>query len=159
MESSYVLRTAHAGDAREIARHRGLMFLDMGVVDENDAKKLLAASAPWFIDVMQRGLYKGWMVERNGEIVAGGGLYLSEIGPLPGCFRVGRSAHIANVYTNTEHRRRGIARSLLNEMLHWCQKSEIDQVTLTASNDGRALYSSLGFEPQPDGMLRKLERQ
>ena len=159
MESSYVLRTAHAGDAGEIARHRSLMFLDMGAVNEDDAGKLLAASAPWFIDIMQRGLYKGWVVERDGEIVAGGGLHLSEIGPLPGCFRAGRSAHIANVYTDTEHRRRGIARSLLNEMLDWCQRSEIDQVTLTASNDGRALYRSLGFEPQPDGMLRKLNRR
>jgi GNAT superfamily N-acetyltransferase len=135
------------------------MFLDMGLVDEDDAEKLIAASAPWFIDVMKHGLYKGWVVELNGQIVAGGGLHLSEIGPLPGTFRVGSSAHIANVYTHAQHRKRGIARSLLNEMLRWCQDSWIDQVTLTASNDGRALYSSLGFEPQPDGMLRKLNRQ
>lgn len=135
------------------------MFLDMGLVDEDDAKKLIDASAPWFIDVMERGLYKAWVVELNKQIVAGGGVHLSEIGPLPGSFRVGRTAHIANVYTDAEHRKRGIARSLLNEMLRWCQESRIDQVTLTASRDGRALYSSLGFEPQPDGMLRKLERQ
>jgi GNAT superfamily N-acetyltransferase len=150
---------ANVADAGEIARHRGLMFLDMGLVDEDDAEKLIVASAPWFIDVMKRGLYKGWVVEQNGQIVAGGGLHLSEIGPLPGSFRVGRSAHIANVYTHAEHRKRGVARSLLNEMLRWCQESRIDQVTLTASDDGRALYSSLEFEPQPDGMLRKLNRQ
>jgi len=150
---------ANVADAGEIARHRGLMFLDMGLVDEDDAEKLIVASAPWFIDVMKRGLYKGWVVEQNGQIVAGGGLHLSEIGPLPGSFQVGTSAHIANVYTSAEHRKRGVARSLLNEMLRWCQESRIDQVTLTASNDGRALYNSLGFEPQPDGMLRKLSRQ
>jgi len=156
MEISYVLRTADTADAGEIARHRGLMFLDMGLIDENDAERLIAASAPWFRDVMERGLYKAWVVERNNQIVAGGGLHLSEIGPLPGSFRVGKAAHIANVYTHAEHRKRGVARSLLNEMLRWCQESKIDQVTLTASNDGRALYSSLGFEPQPDGMLRKI---
>ncbi|WP_213805681.1 GNAT family N-acetyltransferase [Granulicella sp. dw_53] len=134
------------------------MFLDMGLVDRDDAEKLIAASAPWFVDVMKRDLYKAWVVERNGQIVAGGGLHLSEIGPLPGAFRVGRAAHIANVYTHAEHRKRGVARSLLNEMLRWCQESRIDQVTLAASNDGRALYNSLGFEPQPDGMLRKFKR-
>jgi hypothetical protein len=95
MENSYVLREAHVSDAAEIAKHRGLMFLDMGLVDEDDAEKLIVASAPWFIDVMKRGLYKGWVIEKNGEIVAGGGLHLSEIGPLPGSFRVGTSAHIA----------------------------------------------------------------
>ena len=108
---------------------------------------------------MRNGLYKGWVVEQNGQIVAGGGLHLSEIGPLPGAFRVGTSAHIANVYTHAEHRKKGIARALLNEMLRWCQDSNIDQVTLTASNDGRALYNSLGFQPQPDSMLRRLNQQ
>ncbi|WP_263408838.1 GNAT family N-acetyltransferase [Terriglobus tenax] len=150
---------ANVADADEIARHRGLMFLDMGLVDKDDAERLVAASAPWFIDVMKSGLYKGWVVEQNGQIVAGGGLHLSEIGPLPGSFRVGRSAHIANVYTHAEHRKRGVARSLLNAMLRWCQESGVDQVTLTASDDGRALYRSLEFEPQLDGMLLKLHRQ
>jgi GNAT superfamily N-acetyltransferase len=159
MDTSYVLRTGDVADAGEIARHRGLMFLDMGLVNEADAEKVAVASAPWFIDVMKLNLYKAWVVELNGETVAGGGLHLSEIGPLPGSFRVGRNAHIANVYTHAEHRKRGIARSLLNEMLRWCQGSKIDQITLTASNDGRALYQSLGFQPQPDGMLLKLERR
>jgi GNAT superfamily N-acetyltransferase len=134
------------------------MFLDMGLINQDDAAALILASAPWFADVIERGLYKAWMVEHEGRIVAGGGLHLSEIGPLPGCPRVGASAHFANVYTYAEHRKRGIARSLLNEMLRWCRESGIDQVTLTASNEGRSLYSSLGFEPQPDNMLRKLER-
>ena len=159
MESSYTLRTAGVTDAGEIARHRGLMFLDMGLVTQSDAEALTVASAPWFADVMERGQYKGWVVELEGQIVAGGGLHLSEIGPLPGCFRVVRSAHIANVYTDARHRKQGIARSLLNEMLNWCCESKIDQVTLTSSSEGRALYTSLGFVPQPDGMLLQLEQK
>ena len=135
------------------------MFLDMGLVTQSDAEALAVASAPWFADVMERCQYKGWVVELEGQIVAGGGLHLSEIGPLPGCFRVVRSAHIANVYTHARHRKQGIARSLLNEMLNWCYESKIDQVTLTSSSEGRALYTSLGFVPQPDGMLLRLEQK
>ena len=130
----------------------------MGLIDGDDTEKLIVASAPWFLDVMQRGLYKGWIVEEDSKIIAGGGIHLSEIGPLPGSFRVGLNAHIANVYTQAEHRRKGVARALLEEMLRWCQESRIDQITLTASHDGRALYETLGFEPQPDGMLRKLTK-
>jgi GNAT superfamily N-acetyltransferase len=132
------------------------MFLDMGLVNADDADALAVAAEPWFADALTRNLFKGWIVEAEGTIIAGGGLHLSEIGPLPGMFRAGRAAHIANVYTSAEHRKRGIARLLLNTMLDWCKQEQIDQVTLTASNDGRALYTSLGFVLQPDGMLRKL---
>jgi hypothetical protein len=44
-------------------------------------------------------------------------------------------------------------------MLNWCRESKIDQVTLTSSSEGRALYTSLGFVPQPDGMLLRLEQK
>jgi GNAT superfamily N-acetyltransferase len=158
MKSSYVLRAARVDDANEIATHRGLMFLDMGQVTPEGATALTVASAPWFADLLAGDRYKGWVVELEGRIVAGGGLHLSEIGPLPGCMWVGRSAHIANVYTHAEHRRQGIAQSLMNQMLSWCRESKIDQVTLTASVDGRSLYTALGFVPQPDSMLLKLQQ-
>jgi GNAT superfamily N-acetyltransferase len=155
MDNSYLLRAAGAADAGAIARHRGLMFLDMGLVDEADAYKLSAASQPWFSEILERGLYKAWMVEWDGKVVGGGGLHLSEMGPLPGAFRIGTSAHVANVYTDRDHRKRGIARSLLNEMMRWCREFGIDQLTLTASEDGRLLYKSLGFQPQPDTMMQR----
>lgn len=153
-----MLRAAGGADAGAIAKHRGLMFLDMGLVDEADAHKLAAASQPWFSEILDRGLYKAWLVELDGKVVGGGGLHLSEIGPLPGIFRIGTSAHVANVYTDRDHRKRGIARSLLHEMMRWCRESGIDQLTLTASEDGRLLYKSLGFQPQPDGMMQRLAK-
>lgn len=156
LDERYGLREAAEEDAATLALHRGMMFRDMGLASDEAAREISAAATPWFRGMFQAGLYRGWLIACDNEIVAGGGLHLTEIGPLPGMQRVGRSAHIANVYTAEQHRRRGLARVLLETALSWCNQEPIDQVTLTASPEGRALYTALGFEPQPDGMLKKL---
>jgi GNAT superfamily N-acetyltransferase len=50
-----------------------------------------------------------------------------------------------NVYTEPAHRRRGLARRLMHEMLGWCRARRVARVVLHASDDGAALYASLGF--------------
>jgi len=145
MTSGYLLRTATQRDAAAIARHRGAMFLDMGAISEEQRETLVAVSEPWMLDLMAKGEYLGWLVESGQEIVAGGGVLLRPLDPEPGCLRVGRWAHIANVYTEPGHRRRGLARMLMLEILDWCAANSMDKVTLNASEGGRALYASLGF--------------
>ncbi|CAN5753914.1 hypothetical protein BH10ACI4_BH10ACI4_35840 [soil metagenome] len=156
MQDTYSLRIATEGDAALIAEHRGLMFLDMGLASVEEANALTVATEPWIFDLLSSGEYKGWILEEEGIAVTGGGLLLKEMGPVPGCLRVGRSAHIVNVYTVLAHRKRGLARRILREMLKWCAENRIDQVTLASSEEGRGLYASLGFEPQAESM--KLER-
>ncbi|MCU1322347.1 MAG: sortase-like acyltransferase [Acidobacteriaceae bacterium] len=128
------------------------MFLDMGLVSVEEARALTAAAEPWIFDLLKSGEYKGWFLEEQGVVVTGGGLLLREVGPVAGCLRVGSAAHIVNVYTLLSHRKRGLARRILGEMLQWCAENRIDQVTLTSSEAGRGLYASLGFEPQMDSM-------
>ena len=55
--------------------------------------------------------------------------------------------NILNVYTEPEHRRRGIARALMQIALEWCASNDVDAVILHASAEGSALYASLGFAP------------
>jgi GNAT superfamily N-acetyltransferase len=145
MLDGYLLRTAGLDDAGVIAEHRSRMFADMELLLPAEVAAMIAATEPWISELLSRGEYMGWLVEREGQVVAGGGLHLSEIGPVPGAFRVGRVAHIANVYTLPAHRRLGLARSLLAEMLSWSRQNGVDKVTLEASADGRRLYESLGF--------------
>ena len=63
MEDDYVLRSATAEDAALIARHRGLMFLDMKLISEEEAAALTAATKPWILGLMQNGGYRGWFLE------------------------------------------------------------------------------------------------
>lgn len=151
----YSLRLATPDDAEAIARHRAQMFRDMSAVTDEEAETLFAASVPWFRDLLSTELYVGWLVLCDEEIVAGGGIHLREMGPVPGCLRVGRWGHIANIYTAPAHRRRGVARLLMETMLAWSEAHQVDHVTLAASEDGRRLYESMGFIPTPDMKLRR----
>jgi GNAT superfamily N-acetyltransferase len=112
-----------------------------------EAETLRKASEPWIAGLMAKSEYIGWIVQHCGSEVAGGGIILLERGPAPGCTRIGRWAHIVNMYTAPDHRRRGLARRLMNTILEWCETHRIDHVTLGTSDQGRPLYESLGFQP------------
>ena len=140
----YVIRPAGVGDAQLIARQRACMFRDIGVVSPEETELLRKACEPWLSDLLTSGDYLGWFVEHRGVVVAGGGMFLQEAGPGPGRFPMGRLGHVANVYTEPAHRRRGLARRLMETMLNWCASNGIDFVTLGASDEGKPLYSAVG---------------
>jgi len=154
MDGPIAIRRAGAGDAATIARHRAAMFRDMGDLSPDDFGVLRKASEDWLAARLASGEYVGWLVEQGGVAVAGGGLLLREMWPVPGCCRTGRWAHVGNVYTERSHRRRGLARAVMEAILLWCKSNAIDHVTLAASREGRPLYELLGFEA--DGMAMKL---
>jgi GNAT superfamily N-acetyltransferase len=149
----YVIRSAVADDAAILARHRASMFRDMGSVSPEESELLRKASEPWFSGLLTNGDYLAWLVEHRGVVVAGGGIFVRASGPAPGIYRLSRLGHIANVYTEPAYRRRGLARRLMETMLHWCASNGTDQVTLGASDEGRPLYESLGFQPTSDMRL------
>lgn len=58
---------------------------------------------------------------------------------------MGREGLVLNVYVDDAHRRRGIARRLMETLVAWAPGAGIVRLVLHASLDGRALYESLGF--------------
>jgi GNAT superfamily N-acetyltransferase len=96
---------------------------------------------------MEAGEYLAWLaIAGDGSVAAGAGLWLMDWPPHmvgPGA----RRGNILNVYTNPDHRRRGLARRLTEATLEWCRTHAVRAVILHASEDGRALYCALGFEP------------
>ena len=153
MSRDFEIRLATRDDAEVIATHRGLMFFDMGKVSRDESKQIRSATEPHIRKLLETDQYLGWLVIKDGGVVAGGGVYLRELLPIPGCCRLGRWAYIANIYTEEAHRRQGLARLVVNTILQWCEEHDIDQITLAASDAGRPLYESLGFVPTPDMRL------
>jgi GNAT superfamily N-acetyltransferase len=153
-QEQLAIRPATPSDAGIIAEHRAAMFRDMGQLPSDaDYARLREASEAWLTGLFISDQYIGWLVEDDLRIVAGGGILIREQLPVPGCCKIGPCAHIMNVYTSPAYRRRGLARRLLILMLQWCVMQKMNQVTLTASNDGRSLYESLGFQPTSDMRL------
>jgi GNAT superfamily N-acetyltransferase len=145
MNSEYRIRRGTVEDAPVIARQRAAMFRDMGDLIGDAAAQIESASFVYIRQMMAEQRYLGWLAERQGEVVAGCGLIISQLLPRPGAIDGGAQALIVNVYCEPEHRRRGLARALMAAMLDWCKSERIAKVVLHASQDGRPLYESLGF--------------
>ncbi len=145
LDKSYQIRSISLADAATVSIHRALMFRDMGLLDEAETEQLREASRPWIEDLLLNGTYVGWFVQCNGVVVGGCGLHLSTFGPKPGFSSGGNSVHMANVYVDPFHRRRGLADELMTAALQWARTRKIDEMTLSASEQAKPLYQRLGF--------------
>jgi GNAT superfamily N-acetyltransferase len=143
----YSIRRATLEDAAIIAGHRHRMFLDIGKHDPQKLEGMTEAFRPWLEARMTSGDYLGWLaMAADGSVAAGLGLWLMDWPPhVLGAGS--RRGNIINVYTEAAHRRQGLARLLLNAALDWCRANAVDVVILHASEEGRQLYESAGFQP------------
>ena len=141
------IRPGTREDAGIIRDHRRAMFFDMRSGDDAALDAMSERFLLWLQPRLQSGEYRAWFaVDENGSVVAGLGLWLMDWPPHmigPGAPR----GNILNVYTEHPHRRRGLARKLMQTALDWCRANGIRAVILHASPEGRALYDSLGFRP------------
>lgn len=152
-DPEYSVRSCTAADAATVARHRVAMFRDMGqVASDALAQRLLVESAAELERALLDGSYVGWLaLDAAGLAIAGAGCHIMP--QLPRLTKDGRAVAtgptplVVNVYTDPAWRRRGIARTLMNIIRRWAEARRFDRVSLHASDDGRPLYESLGFEP------------
>jgi GNAT superfamily N-acetyltransferase len=148
--SSYHVREATLADAGVLAHQRIRMFADMGV--PLDANALDRAFRAWLADVMPSGAYRAWLVETHAEIVAGGGITILPWPPGPR-YMSDRLAFVYNVYTEPAHRRRGLARVVMDAIHAWCREAGIGSTALNASRDGQPLYQAMGYGVTPNPMM------
>jgi GNAT superfamily N-acetyltransferase len=140
------IRKATPDDLEVVLRHRRLMFEAMGFADRRNLDAMIAAFTPLLSRGLADGTYQGWLAETEGAgVVAGGGVIILEfqahpIDPRP------RRAWVVNMFTEPGHRRRGLARLLMREIVAWCAAEGMRFLYLHASDEGRALYESMGFE-------------
>jgi GNAT superfamily N-acetyltransferase len=139
----YRIRPATLADADVLVHHRIAMFTDMGVPLDADA--LAPAFRAWLGELMPAGSYRAWLAETADGAVAGGG-GITVIPWPPGPRYVGdRLAFVYNVYTEPAHRRRGIARLVMDAIHAWCREEGITSMALNASRDGQPLYKAMGY--------------
>jgi GNAT superfamily N-acetyltransferase len=151
--TTYTIRPATPADAAIIAAHRVGMFRDMGEIPtEALATQLLAESTTALSTWLHDGSYVGWLaVADGGAVIAGAGVHIKPQLPrisYDGARVVTTPLPLAvNVYTEPEWRGQGIARALMKIMMDWAAEQGTDRLVLHASDAGRPLYLSLGFDP------------
>ncbi len=140
-----VIREAQSADIPEILRQRRGMYEDMGHTDSAALDAMSRLSAGYLAKAMTDGSFRAWLASDGEHVIAGGAVIISPWLAHPYDLEC-RRATILNVYTNSEYRRRGIARKLMEVIVAWCRREGLTRVTLHASDAGRHLYETLGFE-------------
>lgn len=64
----------------------------------------------------------------------------------------GRRAHIMNVYTAEGYRRQGIAKQLMLALHAEAEARGVTEITLDATDEGRKLYTALGYQASDECM-------
>jgi len=152
--NAFRIRSGTLDDVPEILRQRRGMYHDMGHTDPAGLDAMVASSEPYLRSAMADATLHSWLATAEDGHVLGGGIVI--ITPrlsrphFPRCHEVS----ILNVYVYPEFRRRGIARRLMQTMIDWCRDAGFNYVSLHASDDGRALYTSMGFEPTGELRLK-----
>ena len=156
---TYSLRRASTVDIDTLIRHRIRMFEDMGRLSgpEVDVSRLSNEYRTWLNEMMPGDSYVSWVVETDDPdavrpVVSGGGATI--IPWPPGPFYPGNQlAFVYNVYTEPEHRGRGLARQVMSAIHDFCRSRGISSVALNASEFGLPLYEAMGYRITPSPMM------
>ena len=147
-----LIRAALLADIPEILRQRRRMYEDIHHTDSLVLDAVVSLSSAYLNTAIADGSFRAWLAAEGDRVVAGGAVIISPWPAHPYDLEC-RRATILNVYTDPEYRRRGIARKLMQTIIAWCQREGFARVTLHASDEGRHLYESLGFEPSNEMRL------
>jgi len=141
----YTLRAATITDAPILARQRRLMFNAQGPLPAADGDQMEAAIRGYIQRAMPAGTFRAWVVEQEHAVVAGGGLQLRTLMPRPGFVLGEPEGLIVSMWTEPDHRRKGLGRRVVQAILAWGRANGVTRFTLHASQDGRPLYQLYGF--------------
>ena len=147
------IREASVSDIPEILCQRRKMYEDMNYTDQKALDTMSSLSSTYLQSAFADGSFHAWLACVENRVMAGGAVIVSPWLAHPYDLEC-RRATILNVYTDPEYRRRGIARKLMQTMIDWCRREGLARVTLHASDDGRHLYESLGFEDSNEMKLK-----
>jgi GNAT superfamily N-acetyltransferase len=151
-----LIREAAPNDLSEILRHRRGMYEAMGFSDTNALSSMLSTSEPYLMTALANGTFRAWLAVLGNRTIAGGAVLINPWPSHPYDLEC-RRATILNVYVDTDFRRKGIARRLMQTMIDWCRKEGFAAVYLHASKEGKPLYDALGFEPTTEMRLKLRE--
>lgn len=129
------------------------MFGDNHFTSEADLAHSDLEFEPWVRERLADGRYTGLLLEDNGRVVAGAGIFFADFPPHwmdPQPLR----AYVLNVYTVPEDRGKGYAKRLMQAVTEECTQRGVPTLVLHASPLGRPVYERLGFRPTDEMMLR-----
>ena len=143
--TGYTVRRAGLDDIPALIELRAKMFATF-VGDEGEIAAMNEYSSAYFKEQIEANQFMAWVAEdEGGEVVACAALSFYYLPPKP--FNLaGKYGYISSMYTEEEHRRKGLARKLLQKALDCAREEGLTMVKLHATEAGAVLYESAGFK-------------
>ena len=104
---------------------------------------------------MADGTFVSWLALDGEKIIGTSGMSFVEKPPYFGC-PSGKMGLLSSMYTDTNYRRKGIAKELLSRVIDEARKYGCGTVQITASDMGVLLYTNFGFVKNGNFMQYKL---
>ncbi len=118
---------------------------------EPDAE-LMAANGRYFEAHVPDGSHVAFVASEGGEDCGCGAVCFTEELPSPDN-PGGRCAYLMNIYVREAHRNRGLAHRIVAHLIDVAKERGCEKIYLETTDDGKPVYTSLGFRDLP-GMMK-----
>ena len=143
------IKKTNQNDIEILMQIRLEMLRIVNGLDENALfdKTLLECSHEYFLKGEQTTVFA-----MDGDKIAGCAS-LSYITVMPTFDHpTGKRAHLMNVYTRTQFRRRGVGKLMVEFLIEEAKSRGVTEISLDATQMGHPLYKNLGFNDNGEGM-------
>ncbi|KDP86778.1 GNAT family N-acetyltransferase [Cupriavidus basilensis] len=138
------VRPLGVDDVELVCRHREEMFREAG--RDNDILQTMTRQfRPWLEPRLRDGSYFGFVLEDQGQPVAGIGLMAIDWPPHPSHPTQDKRGYVLNVYVDKTYRKQGLGRRLMQLAEDEFARREVQFAILHATEMGRSLYVALGW--------------
>ncbi|MBY6087536.1 GNAT family N-acetyltransferase [Priestia flexa] len=152
MAHTYKIEKAVLSDVKGIISLRVELLKEVNEIKtQEEEKTVVEATERYLKEAMEKREFVSFVAKDGDEIVSVSGLSFFTRPPYLENLK-GKEAYLLNMYTLPSHRKRGLARKILQECMKECQKSEVKRVWLHASQAGEPLYKSIGFQSKGSEM-------
>jgi GNAT superfamily N-acetyltransferase len=152
MTPDLTIRRAHPEDAGSLAALRVALALAEYGAPGQPATDYAERCATFFREALADGSVRAWLALDGQAVVGAASLELHHTFPRIRSQRA-LDGRVRSVFVVPSHRRRGIARLLMREVLDEARRERIDRLRLGTSEMGRVLYESLGFVVRTNEMI------
>jgi ribosomal protein S18 acetylase RimI-like enzyme len=153
VEPPIEVRAVRADDLELVCHHREEMFRDAGSA-ERSLPVMTENFRPWLEPRLADGSYFGFILSCDGEPAGGVGLMLIDWPPHPLHPTHDRRGYVLNLFVEPAHRRRGLARTLMQLAEEELTRRGVSLLFLHATEKGRPLYSQLGWTAGSAEMIK-----
>ncbi|SDY28990.1 GNAT family N-acetyltransferase [Lachnobacterium bovis] len=152
MKNNLEYRRATIDDLELLVKTRIEVLRAANKLDKSvDMSEVMQQSSEYYSKALVNGSHTAYLVFDGEKFIGAGGVsYYRVMSTYHN--QTGEKAYIMNMYTLPEYRRQGIAFKTLDLLVKDAKKRDIVEISLEATDMGRALYEKYGFEKMKNEM-------